>query len=53
MQVQCGDASVETKIEDKINQLYAWVEKHPGKRGQVNMSLNMGLSVDVHRLCTT
>ena len=35
VQVQCGDPSVEKKIEDKISLLYGWVEKHPGKRGQV------------------
>ena len=35
VQVQCGDPAVEKKIEEKINQFYAWTEKHPGKRGQV------------------
>ncbi|KAK9803935.1 hypothetical protein WJX72_006313 [[Myrmecia] bisecta] len=36
--VQCGDEKVDAKIEEKINQFYAWVEKHPGKRGQVCLS---------------
>ena len=34
-QVQCGDTQVDEKIEAKINQFYGWVEKHPGKHGQV------------------
>jgi hypothetical protein len=34
-QVHCGDAAVEKKVEDKISQLYSWVEKHPGKKAQV------------------
>lgn len=35
-QVQCGDPLVERVIEEKIDQFYGWVEKHPGKRGQVS-----------------
>ena len=35
VQAQCGDPYVEKTIEDKINQFYAWVEKHPRKKGQV------------------
>ncbi len=35
-QVQCGDTLVERVIEEKIDQFYGWVEKHPGKRGQVS-----------------
>ena len=35
VQAQCGDPYVEKAIEDKINQFYAWVEKHPRKKGQV------------------
>lgn len=34
-QVQCGDDTVARKVEEKINQLCIWVDKHPGKRGQV------------------
>lgn len=34
-QVQCGDQLVERVIEEKIDQFYGWVEKHPGRRGQV------------------
>ncbi|KAK9826858.1 hypothetical protein WJX81_000664 [Elliptochloris bilobata] len=36
--VQCGDPQVDEKIEAKINQFYGWVEKHPGKHGQVSLS---------------
>lgn len=35
VQVQCGDQLVERVIEEKIDQFYGWVEKHPGRRGQV------------------
>ena len=35
LQVQCGELFVEKSIEEKIDQFYSWVEKHPGKRGQV------------------
>lgn len=34
-QAQCGDSYVEKAVEDKIDQFYAWVEKHPRKKGQV------------------
>lgn len=33
--MHCGDAAVEKKVEDKISQLYTWVEKNPGKKAQV------------------
>mmetsp|Transcript_28840 Transcript_28840/g.63170 ORF Transcript_28840/g.63170 Transcript_28840/m.63170 type:complete len:203 (-) Transcript_28840:509-1117(-) len=36
--VQCGDSGVERKIEEKINNLCNWVEKHPGKRVTVLLS---------------
>lgn len=36
--VQCGDAVVERAIEDKVNQLFSWVQKHPGKRATVLLS---------------
>eukprot|EP00242_Pyramimonas_sp_CCMP2087_P013653 CAMPEP_0198200402 /NCGR_PEP_ID=MMETSP1445-20131203/3417_1 /TAXON_ID=36898 /ORGANISM="Pyramimonas sp., Strain CCMP2087" /LENGTH=173 /DNA_ID=CAMNT_0043870459 /DNA_START=395 /DNA_END=916 /DNA_ORIENTATION=- len=36
--VQCGDPGVERKIEQKINILCNWVEKHPGKRVTVLLS---------------
>ncbi|EIE19548.1 DUF1649-domain-containing protein [Coccomyxa subellipsoidea C-169] len=36
--VQCGDTLVERVIEEKIDQFYGWVEKHPGKRGQVSLA---------------
>mmetsp|Transcript_37025 Transcript_37025/g.44771 ORF Transcript_37025/g.44771 Transcript_37025/m.44771 type:complete len:206 (+) Transcript_37025:392-1009(+) len=36
--VQCGDANVDRKIEEKIDSLCAWVEKHPGKRATVLLS---------------
>ena len=44
LQVQCGEHFVERSIEDKIDQFYAWVEKHPGKRGQVCCCAAAGLS---------
>lgn len=36
--VQCGDVELERKIEEKIDQFVAWVEKHPDKKGQVFLS---------------
>lgn len=41
VQVQCGDPQVDEKIESKINQFYSWVEKHPGKHGQVSLVVHM------------
>lgn len=41
VQVQCGDSQVDEKIESKINQFYSWVEKHPGKHGQVSPVVHM------------
>ena len=35
LQAQCGDAKVEKTVEEKIDQFYTWVEKHPRKKGQV------------------
>ncbi|KAF3781325.1 Autophagy-related protein 101 [Nymphaea thermarum] len=36
--VQCGDADLEKKIEEKIDQFIAWVEKHPNKKSQICLS---------------
>eukprot|EP00245_Coleochaete_scutata_P005555 TRINITY_DN19205_c0_g1_i1.p1 TRINITY_DN19205_c0_g1~~TRINITY_DN19205_c0_g1_i1.p1 ORF type:complete len:220 (+),score=55.91 TRINITY_DN19205_c0_g1_i1:109-768(+) len=36
--VQCGDAVIEKKIEEKIDHFCGWVEKHPNKKGQVCLS---------------
>ncbi|KAK1316250.1 hypothetical protein QJS10_CPA05g01526 [Acorus calamus] len=36
--VQCGVAEVEKKIEEKIDQFVAWVEKHPNKKSQICLS---------------
>ncbi|XP_043711615.1 autophagy-related protein 101 isoform X2 [Telopea speciosissima] len=36
--VQCGDAELEKKIEDKIDQFIGWVEKHPNKKSQICLS---------------
>ena len=33
--MHCGDPAVDKKVEEKITQLYSWVEKHPGKKAQV------------------
>ncbi|GAB4818701.1 hypothetical protein N2152v2_005747 [Parachlorella kessleri] len=38
MTVHCGDPAVDKKVEEKITQLYSWVEKHPGKKAQVCLS---------------
>lgn len=37
IQAQCGDANVEKTVEEKIDQFYTWVEKHPRKKGQVRV----------------
>lgn len=34
--VQCGDADLEKKIEEKIDQFIGWIEKHPNKKSQVH-----------------
>ena len=34
MQAQCGDPAVTNRVEIKISQLCAWVERHPGKKAQ-------------------
>ncbi|BBN08366.1 autophagy-related protein 101 [Marchantia polymorpha subsp. ruderalis] len=36
--VQCGDAAIEKKIEEKIDNFVSWVEKHPNKKSQVCLS---------------
>ncbi|RDX67695.1 Autophagy-related protein [Mucuna pruriens] len=36
--VQCGEAEVESKIDDKIEQFICWVEKHPNKKSQICLS---------------
>ncbi|KAL6337914.1 hypothetical protein AAG906_002380 [Vitis piasezkii] len=36
--VQCGDAEVERKINEKIDQFISWVEKHPNKKSQICLS---------------
>ncbi|XP_072958055.1 autophagy-related protein 101-like [Typha angustifolia] len=36
--VQCGDAEVEKKIDEKIDQFISWVEKHPNRKSQVTLS---------------
>ncbi|EFJ14139.1 hypothetical protein SELMODRAFT_423950 [Selaginella moellendorffii] len=36
--VQCGDLTFEKKMEEKIDQLIAWVEKHPNKKITVCLS---------------
>lgn len=33
--VQCGDPTIERKIEEKIDSFCSWVEKNPSKKGQV------------------
>ncbi|XP_058069281.1 autophagy-related protein 101-like [Magnolia sinica] len=36
--VQCGDAELEKKIDEKIDQFIGWVEKHPNKKSQICLS---------------
>lgn len=36
--VECGDPEVSRKVEEKIGQFGAWVQRNPGKRGQVCLS---------------
>lgn len=36
--VQCGDAEIEKKVDEKIDQFICWVEKHPNKKSQVCVS---------------
>ena len=33
---RCGDPAVDAKVEEKISQFCAWIDRHPGKRGQVS-----------------
>ncbi|XP_068465497.1 autophagy-related protein 101 isoform X2 [Phaseolus vulgaris] len=39
--VQCGEAELEKKIDEKIEQFVCWVEKHPNKKSQVNDVVKM------------
>ncbi|XP_020691072.1 autophagy-related protein 101 isoform X1 [Dendrobium catenatum] len=36
--VHCGDADLDKKIEEKIDQFMIWVEKHPNRKCQVSLS---------------
>ncbi|XP_039116975.1 autophagy-related protein 101-like [Dioscorea cayenensis subsp. rotundata] len=36
--VKCGDEELERKIEEKIDQLIVWIEKHPNKKISVCLS---------------
>ncbi|MQL95198.1 hypothetical protein Taro_027868, partial [Colocasia esculenta] len=36
--VQCGNAEIEKKIEEKVDNFYGWMEKHPNKKGQILLS---------------
>ncbi|XP_074588348.1 autophagy-related protein 101 [Curcuma longa] len=36
--VQCGDHELDKKIEEKIDQFIAWVDKHPNKKSQICLS---------------
>ncbi|RWR83171.1 autophagy-related protein 101-like protein isoform X1 [Cinnamomum micranthum f. kanehirae] len=36
--VQCGDADLEKKIAEKIDQFIGWIEKHPNKKSQICLS---------------
>ncbi|KAG0456118.1 hypothetical protein HPP92_023906 [Vanilla planifolia] len=36
--VQCGDADLTKKIEEKIDQFISWVDKHPNKKCQISLS---------------
>ena len=40
VQVQCGDAEVEKKIEEKIDEFINKVEKHPNRKSQVCVLFN-------------
>lgn len=37
LQVQCGDAELEKKVDEKIDQFIDRVEKHPNKKNQVRI----------------
>lgn len=37
----CGSALVQQKIEEGIDRFHNWIEKHTGKRGQVNTCLGL------------
>ncbi|XP_078176206.1 autophagy-related protein 101-like isoform X2 [Carex rostrata] len=36
--VQCGDAELEKKIDEKLEHFVAWSEKHPNRKSQVCLS---------------
>ncbi|CAH8339922.1 unnamed protein product [Eruca vesicaria subsp. sativa] len=36
--VQCGEIEVEKKIDEKIEQLITWIDKHPNKKCQICLS---------------
>ncbi|KAK9800356.1 hypothetical protein WJX73_009590 [Symbiochloris irregularis] len=35
--VRCGDEAVDSKVEEKISAFCSWIDRHPGKRGQVSL----------------
>lgn len=39
--MQCGEAELEKKIDEKIEQFVCWVEKHPNKKSQVSDMVKM------------
>ena len=43
VKVQCGEAELEKKIDEKIEQFVCWVEKHPNKKSQVSDVMKMVL----------
>ena len=36
--VECGDAGVSRRVEEKIGQFLQWAERHPGKVAQVSLA---------------
>ncbi|KAH9711710.1 Autophagy-related protein 101 [Citrus sinensis] len=46
--VQCGDLEVEKKIDEKIEQFISWVEKHPNKKSQWYVNLNVAQLPKAH-----
>lgn len=50
LQVTCGSTLVQQKIEEGIDRFHTWVDKHTGKRGQVDQALNLKSSVLPHNL---
>lgn len=37
--MQCGDAELEKKVDEKIDQIIDRVEKHPNKKTQVHITI--------------